>query len=91
MTNLSEGKKTAINNVLTPALMSTDEECDDGFISHQPSWQSDKFKNYKEKLDNKFKDICSKKSKKMLKTRIIGEERNVEAPQLAEDQQWIIK
>jgi hypothetical protein len=35
--------------------MSSDEECQDGFITHQPSWQSEKFKTYKRKLDSNDK------------------------------------
>jgi len=91
MTYLSDSKRATIRNVLTPALMSSDEECDGGFITHQPSWQSEKFRSYKEKLDNKYKETCSTKSKKMLHQRTIGEDRQFEPPQIPDEQSWIIK
>ncbi|CAG2218167.1 unnamed protein product [Mytilus edulis] len=46
--------------------MSSDEECADRFITHKPSWQSEKFAEYKRKLDSKFLDICSTKSRRLL-------------------------
>ncbi|CAG2189857.1 unnamed protein product [Mytilus edulis] len=52
-------KKAKIRPSLENKYMSSDEECSDGFITHQPSWQSDKFAEYKRKLDSKFLDICS--------------------------------
>lgn len=60
--------------MLVPTLMSSDEECDDGFSTHQPSWQSDKFKIYKQKLDIKYLTVCSKKSRTMLQGRVMGAE-----------------
>ena len=45
---LSSVKKTKIRAALENKYMSSDEEWQDGFITHQPSWQSEKFKTYKE-------------------------------------------
>ncbi|CAG2205908.1 unnamed protein product [Mytilus edulis] len=54
---LGINKKAKIMEVMKPAYMSSDEENgQDGFITHQPSWQSSKFKDYKSKLDNAYKN-----------------------------------
>jgi len=82
--------KAKIRSALVPTLMSSDEECDDGFITHQPSWQSDKFKTYKQKLDSKYLTACSNKSRTMLQGRVIGATREKEVPELKENDIWIV-
>ena len=79
---LSSIKKTKIRAALENKYMSSDEECQDGFITHQPSWQSEKFKTYKRKLDSKFMDTCSVKSRRLLTKRTIGCDAIKEAPNL---------
>jgi hypothetical protein len=79
---LSSVKKTKIRAALENKYMSSDEECQNGFITHQPSWQSEKFKTYKRKLDSKFMDTCSVKSRRLLTKRTIGCDAIKEAPNL---------
>ena len=89
---LSSVKKTKIRAALENKYMSSDEECQDGFITHQPSWQSEKFKTYKRKLDSKFMDTCSVKSRRLLTKRTIGCDATKEAPNLQnETLSWILK
>ncbi|XP_071150553.1 uncharacterized protein [Mytilus edulis] len=89
---LGINKKAKIMEVMKPAYMSSDEENgQDGFITHQPSWQSSKFKNYKSKLDNAYKNVCSKASLRLLQKRTIGNQSQKDVPQLAENCQWIVR
>ena len=90
--NVSDNRREALKNVLTPALMSSDDEASDGgFITHQPAWQSEKWRRWKEHLDNTYIENCSAKSKKMLHKRTIGSLRQCEPPSLSEDKLWILK
>ncbi|CAC5417466.1 unnamed protein product [Mytilus coruscus] len=89
---LSVTKKAKIMEVMKPAYMSSDEENgQDGFITHQPSWQSSKFQDYKSKLDNAYKNVCSKASLRLLQKRTIGNQSQKDVPQLAEHCQWIVR
>lgn len=89
---VSDNRREALKNVLTPALMSSDDEASDGgFITHQPAWQSEKWRRWKEHLDNTYIENCSAKSKKMLHKRTIGSLRECEPPSLSEDKLWILK
>ena len=81
-------KRAKIELALRPPYISTDEEDEGGFITHQPSWQSEKFKSFKNKLDLRYLTICSKASKRLLPKRTIGTESNKD---VEEDVQWIIK
>ena len=61
-------------------------------LLHQPSWQSEKFKTCKRKLDSKFMDTCSVKSRRLLTKRTIGCDAIKEAPNLQnETLSWILK
>lgn len=57
----NEETRAQIKKILKVDFMSSDEECDDGFITHPPSWQSDTFARLKSKLDTVYLEICSKK------------------------------
>ena len=89
---VSDNRREALKNVLTPALMSSDDEASDGgFITHQPAWQSAKWRRWKEHLDNTYIANCSAKSMKMLHKRTIGSLRQCEPSSLSEDKLWILK
>jgi len=82
---MSAIKRAKIELALRPPYMSTDEEDDGGFITHQPSWQPEQFKSYKNKLDLRYMTICSKASKRLLQTRTIGTESNKDLPDVEGD------
>lgn len=90
---ISDVKKAEIRGAMAVPLMSSDEELEDGgFLTHQPSWQSEKFQKYKKILDAKYLEICSKKSARLLQKRTIGAPSTKPAPDnLKEDLQWILK
>ena len=90
--NLSIAKSCNIKKSLVPAYMSSDEEGPEGtvgFITHQPSWQSAKFKEYKAKLDIKYKQICSTKSRRLLQQRVVGDVVQKNVPELPDELKWI--
>ncbi|XP_052086562.1 uncharacterized protein LOC127723886 [Mytilus californianus] len=89
--DISAVKKAKITEALKPMYMSSDEEGQEGFITHQPSWQSPKFKEYKAKLDGAYLDICSTKSRRLLQTRVIGDMNNKETPDVGDNLKWMIK
>ncbi|CAC5360947.1 unnamed protein product [Mytilus coruscus] len=89
--DISAIKKAKITEALKPVYMSSDEEGQEGFITHQPSWQSPKFKEYKAKLDGAYLDICSTKSRRLLQSRVIGDMNNKETPDVGDNLTWIIK
>ncbi|KAK3107160.1 hypothetical protein FSP39_008342, partial [Pinctada imbricata] len=70
---------------------SSDEEADDGFLSHPFSWESDELKKIKEALDKKYLQICPARSKRMLLRRTKGSVRDREAPEVEDDLRWILK
>ncbi|CAG2246708.1 unnamed protein product [Mytilus edulis] len=89
---ISAAKKANIRACLENKYMSSDEECADGFITHQPSWQSKRFAEYKRKLDSKFLDICSTKSRRLLSKRTIGSVSEKENPDIKDETLlWVIK
>ncbi|CAG2243580.1 unnamed protein product [Mytilus edulis] len=60
--DLSAFKKVKITEASKPVYLSSDEECQEGFTTHQPSWQSSKFKEYKAKLNGTYLDRCFTKA-----------------------------
>lgn len=44
--------------------MSSDEELEDGFITHPRSWQRETFAKLKSKLDTVYLATCSNKSRR---------------------------
>ncbi|CAC5426197.1 unnamed protein product [Mytilus coruscus] len=82
---ISAVKKAKIRPALENKYMSSEEECADGFVTHQPSWQSEKFAEYKRKLDSKFLDICSTKSRRLLSKRTIGSASEKETPDIKDE------
>ncbi|VDI01120.1 Hypothetical predicted protein [Mytilus galloprovincialis] len=89
--DLSAFKKVKITEASKPVYMSSDEECQEGFITHQPSWQSSKFKEYKAKLNGTYLDRCSTKSRRPLQSRVVGDMNNKETPDVGDNLKWIIK
>lgn len=73
--------------------MSSDEECEDGFITHPPSWQSDTctFARLKTKLDTVYLEICSKKRKRLLQKITVGSANVKALPNYPEECSWMIK
>ena len=69
--------------------MSTDEECDNGFISHSPYWQRDTFARIKKNLDSTYLEISSTKSKRLLQKRSVGSISDKEVPKYTEDCFWL--
>lgn len=59
--NWTTEKKNMVLGVLkskdSHKLMSSDEEADEGFISHPYSWESDAWRNIKQSLDKKYQEI----------------------------------
>ena len=90
--NLSTTKSSKIKQSLVPAYMSWDEEGPEGtvgFITHQPSWQSAKFKEYQAKMEINYKQICSTKSRRLLLQRVVGEVAQKNVPELPDELKWI--
>ncbi|XP_013392242.1 uncharacterized protein LOC106160245 [Lingula anatina] len=87
----SEVRRAQIRSAIEIKYTSSDEECDDGFITHPPSWQSDKFAQVKRALDRCFVDNCSHKSRRLLQNRKIGAVHVKSAPNCPEDVSWIVK
>lgn len=69
-----ENEETRAQNkkILKVDFMSSvsDEESEDGFITHPPSKQSDTFARLKTKLDTVYLEICSKKSIRLLQKKM---------------------
>ncbi|XP_063444096.1 uncharacterized protein LOC134724780 [Mytilus trossulus] len=89
--DIGADKKAKITEALKPTYMSSDEEGQEGFITHQPSWQSSKFKEYKAKLDGAYLDICSTKSRRLLQSRVIGDVNIKDTPDVGVTLKWMIK
>ena len=68
----TEETRAQIKKTLKIDFMWKDDECDDGFITHPPSWQNDTFAKLKSKLDTVYLDIRSKKSRRLMQKRTIG-------------------
>lgn len=84
-------KLELIKKILKVDFRSSDEECDDGFITHPPSWQSDTFARLKTKLDTVYLEKCSKKSKRLLQKRTVGSANVKALPNYPEECSWMIK
>lgn len=87
----NEETRAQIKKILKVDFMSSDEECDDGFITHPPSWQNDTFARLKTKLDTVYLEICSKKSKRLLQKRTVGSANVKALPNYPEECSWMIK
>uniref|UniRef100_A0A8W8MPL1 Uncharacterized protein n=1 Tax=Magallana gigas TaxID=29159 RepID=A0A8W8MPL1_MAGGI len=87
----NEETRAQIKKILKFDFMSSDEECDDGFITHPPSWQNDTFARLKTKLDTVYLEICSKKSKRLLQKRTVGSANVKALPNYPEECSWMIK
>lgn len=77
-------------------LMSSDEEGNDGFISHPYSWESDTWRQIKDSLDAKYIDakyieICPPRSRRLLQKRTRGSVKEQEKPNLGEEFSWVMK
>ena len=86
----TEQRRNQIRKILNVDLTSSDEECDDGFITHPPSWQSDIFAKVKSKLDRIFLETCSTKSRRLLQKRTIGSSHVKPIPNYPEECSWIV-
>ena len=60
--------------------MSSDEEGDDGFVSHPYSWESEEWKKIKASLDKKYIETCPTRSRRLLTKRTVGATKQAEAP-----------
>ncbi|XP_055999714.1 uncharacterized protein LOC130047934 [Ostrea edulis] len=52
--------------------MSSDEEGDDGFVSHPYSWESEELQKVKGSLDKKYLETCPPRSKRLLSKKVAG-------------------
>lgn len=72
-------------------IMSSDEEADEGFLTHPYSWESDSFKKIKESLDKTYLDICPARSKRLLQKRIRGSVKEQDIPKVSSEFSWIFQ
>lgn len=70
-------------------LMSSDEEADEGFISHAYSWESDTWRTVKESLDKKYLEVCPSRSRRLLQKRTRGSIKEQQRPDIEEEFSWI--
>ena len=70
--------------------MSSDEEVDDGFLSHPYSWESEEWRRIKDSLDKKFLETCPPRSKRLLAKRTRGSVREQEPPKVDITHSWVI-
>uniref|UniRef100_A0A8W8P1C5 Uncharacterized protein n=1 Tax=Magallana gigas TaxID=29159 RepID=A0A8W8P1C5_MAGGI len=70
-------------------LMSSDEEADEGFISHPYSWESDTWRTVKESLDKKYLEVCPSRSRRLLQKRTRGSIKEQQRPDIEEEFSWI--
>ncbi|XP_052695244.1 uncharacterized protein LOC128173587 [Crassostrea angulata] len=93
-TKWSKDKKELVRGLLSSKsahkYMSSDEEGDDGFISHPFSWESESFRSVKDSLDKKFLETCPVRSKRLLSKRTRGSLKDEEPPTLPEQFMWIV-
>ncbi|XP_062616613.1 uncharacterized protein LOC134278320 [Saccostrea cucullata] len=93
-TGWSQEKKVKVKSFLqlpnAYKFMSSDEEGDDGFVSHSYSWESEELKKIKESLDKKYLDTCPPRSKRLLSKRSRGSIRQQDPPKLASDHDWVL-
>lgn len=93
-TKWSKDKKELVRGLLSSKsahkYMSSDEERDDGFISHPFLWESESFRSVKDSLDKKFLETCPVRSKRLLFKRTRGSLKEEEPPTLPEQFMWIV-
>lgn len=93
-TKWSKDKKELVRGLLSSKsahkYMSSDEEGDDGFISHPFSWESESFRSVKDSLDKMFLETCPVRSKRLLSKRTRGSLKEEEPPTLPEQFMWIV-
>uniref|UniRef100_K1PKL0 Uncharacterized protein n=1 Tax=Magallana gigas TaxID=29159 RepID=K1PKL0_MAGGI len=72
----SKEKKTKVHQFLqfpeAHKYMSSDEEVDNGFLSHPYSWESKEWRIITDSLDKKFLETCPPRSKQLLAKRTRG-------------------
>lgn len=90
----SKEKKTKVHQFLqlreAHKYMSSDEEVDNGFLSHPYSWESEEWRKIKESLDKKFLETCPPRSKRLLAKRTKGSVKNQEPPNVDPTHSWVI-
>nr|XP_022291795.1 uncharacterized protein LOC111103079 isoform X1 [Crassostrea virginica] len=90
----SKEKKAKVSNFLklqeAHKYMSSDEEVDDGFLSHPYSWESEEWRRIKDSLDKKFLETCPPRSKRLLAKRTRGSVREQEPPKVDITHSWVI-
>lgn len=83
-TNWNKDKRAKVKSLLeskgAKKLMSSDEEGNDGFISHPYSWESDTWRQIKDSLDAKYIEICPPRSRRLLQKRTRGQWRSRRSP-----------
>lgn len=83
-TNWNKDKRAKVKSLLeskgAKKLMSSDEEGNDGFISHPYSWESDTWRQIKDSLDAKYIEICPPRSRRLLQKRTRGSVKEQEKP-----------
>lgn len=75
-TGWSEEKKNKVRTFFqlpnAHKYMSSDEEGDDGFVSHPYSWESEELQKVKGSLDKKYLETCPPRSKRLLSKKVAG-------------------
>ncbi|XP_061190000.1 uncharacterized protein LOC133197827 [Saccostrea echinata] len=93
-TGWSQEKKVKVKSFLqlpnAYKYMSSDEEGDDGFVSHSYSWESEELQKIKDSLDKKYLDTCPPRSKRLLSKRSRGSIRQQDPPKLASGHDWVL-
>lgn len=94
-TNRNKDKRAKVKSLLeskgAKKLMSSDEEGNDGFISHPYSLESDTWRQIKDSLDAKYIEICPPRSRRLLQKRTRGSVKEQEKPNLGEEFSWVMK
>lgn len=94
-TNWNKDKRAKVKSLLeskgAKKLMSSDEEGNDGFISHPYSLESDTWRQIKDSLDAKYIEICPPRSRRLLQKRTRGSVKEQEKPNLGEEFSWVMK
>lgn len=90
----SKEKKTKVHQFLqlpeAHKYMSSDEEVDNGFLSHPYSWESEDWRKIKDSLDKKFLETCPPRSKRLLAKRTRGSVKNQEPPNVDPTHSWVL-
>ncbi|XP_062618160.1 putative autophagy-related protein 11 [Saccostrea cucullata] len=92
-TNWPQEKREAVSKLLkskmSHKLMSSDEEGDDGFITHPYSWESETWRNIKSSLDKTYLKNCPPRSARLLQKRTKGSIKEQDKPDVDEEFNWI--